>query len=192
MNGTDLRPMYSSSAKWDRHELYQKVWEFPLRKLAEEYGISDVGLAKVCRKLHIPLPGLGHWTKIACGHVWQSRYYSCPVDEPGVWPVMSYIERNPVRAGLVEFAEDYVWSSARSHVIGRDQEGFLDMSSWSASYTADRWRDTLQLGIEEEALRERLRLAWFRPVHRRLGVDLESQAAGGASGPEAEAGSPEK
>jgi hypothetical protein len=47
----------------------------------------------------------------------------------------------------------------RCHVIGRDQEGFPDMSSWSASYTADRWRDTLQLGIEEEALRERLRLA---------------------------------
>jgi hypothetical protein len=60
--------VYASTAKWDRHELYQKVWEFPLRKLAEEYGVSDVGLAKVCRKLHIPLPGLGHWTKIACGH----------------------------------------------------------------------------------------------------------------------------
>jgi hypothetical protein len=53
---------------WDRKELYEKVWQFPLRKLAAEYGISDVGLAKVCRKLEIPLPGLGHWTKIACGH----------------------------------------------------------------------------------------------------------------------------
>lgn len=54
--------------KWDRQELYEKVWQFPLRKLAAEYKISDVGLAKVCRKLEIPLPGLGHWTKIACGH----------------------------------------------------------------------------------------------------------------------------
>jgi hypothetical protein len=54
--------------QWDRQELYEKVWQFPLRKLAHEYGISDVGLAKVCRKLKIPLPGLGHWTKIACGH----------------------------------------------------------------------------------------------------------------------------
>jgi hypothetical protein len=44
------------------------VWHFPLRKLAAEYGISDVGLAKICRKLEIPLPCLGHWTKIACGH----------------------------------------------------------------------------------------------------------------------------
>jgi hypothetical protein len=53
---------------WNRQEVYEKVWQFPLRKLAAEYGISDVGLAKVCRKLDIPLPGLGHWTKIACGH----------------------------------------------------------------------------------------------------------------------------
>jgi hypothetical protein len=53
---------------WNRQELYEKVWQFPLRKLAAEYGISDVGLAKVCRKLDIPLPDLGHWTKIACGH----------------------------------------------------------------------------------------------------------------------------
>lgn len=60
--------MFNSSVKWDRQELYEKVWQFPLRKLAEEYSISDVGLAKVCRKLQIPLPGLGHWTKIACGH----------------------------------------------------------------------------------------------------------------------------
>jgi hypothetical protein len=56
------------NSTWNRQELYEKVWQFPLRKLALEYGISDVGLSKVCRKLEIPLPGLGHWTKIACGH----------------------------------------------------------------------------------------------------------------------------
>ena len=60
--------MYETNCEWNRQELYEKVWQFPLRKLATEYGISDVGLAKVCRKLDIPLPGLGHWTKIACGH----------------------------------------------------------------------------------------------------------------------------
>jgi hypothetical protein len=60
--------MIDRNSKWDRQELYAKVWQFPIRKLAAEYGISDVGLAKVCRKLEIPLPGLGHWTKIACGH----------------------------------------------------------------------------------------------------------------------------
>jgi hypothetical protein len=60
--------MHSDPQKWDRQELYEKVWQYPLRKLAVEYGISDVALANVCRKLQIPLPGLGHWTKIQCGH----------------------------------------------------------------------------------------------------------------------------
>jgi hypothetical protein len=59
--------VYRQNSTWKRQELYEKVWQFPLRKLAVEYGISDVGLAKICRKLEIPLPGLGHWTKIACG-----------------------------------------------------------------------------------------------------------------------------
>ncbi|HET8925248.1 MAG TPA: hypothetical protein VFN26_19860 [Candidatus Acidoferrum sp.] len=60
--------MIDRNSKWDRQELYEKVWQFPLRKLAAEYSISDVGLAKICHKLKIPLPGLGHWTQIACGH----------------------------------------------------------------------------------------------------------------------------
>jgi hypothetical protein len=60
--------VYRHNSTWNRRELYEKVWQFPLRKLAVEYDISDVGLAKVCRKLEIPLPGLGHWTRIACGH----------------------------------------------------------------------------------------------------------------------------
>ena len=71
----------------------------------------------------------------------------------------SYIERNPVRAGLVQLAEEYAWSSARAHVIGRDHENFMDFSAWRETYTAERWRATLRLGIEEEALQERLRLA---------------------------------
>lgn len=48
---------------WNREELYEEVWSAPVRKVAKKYGISDVGLAKVCRKLSIPLPGRGYWTK---------------------------------------------------------------------------------------------------------------------------------
>jgi hypothetical protein len=62
------RVMNDTDSTWDREELYGSVWQVPLRKLAAEYGISDVALGKVCRKLEIPLPGPGHWTKIQCGH----------------------------------------------------------------------------------------------------------------------------
>lgn len=53
---------------YDREELYRKVWEQPLLKVAGEYGVSAVALGKTCRKLSVPLPGRGHWAKLAHGH----------------------------------------------------------------------------------------------------------------------------
>ena len=39
-----------------RQTLYAEVWEAPMTILAKRYGTSDVGLAKVCKKLHVPVP----------------------------------------------------------------------------------------------------------------------------------------
>lgn len=50
-----------------RSELYERVWQMPLRKLAPEFGVSDVGLGKLCRRMNIPLPGLGYWAKVEFG-----------------------------------------------------------------------------------------------------------------------------
>ncbi len=47
-----------------RSELYALVWEKPVIRLAKELGISDVGLAKACRRHDIPIPPRGHWTKL--------------------------------------------------------------------------------------------------------------------------------
>lgn len=49
------------------------------------------------------------------GHLWASRFYSTPLDSTSLWAAVRYVERNPVRAGLVESAETYPWSSARAH-----------------------------------------------------------------------------
>jgi hypothetical protein len=53
--------------KIDREDLYRRVWSTPVSKLAVELNISDVGLAKACRKAGIPLPPVGYWTKVAHG-----------------------------------------------------------------------------------------------------------------------------
>lgn len=50
-----------------RAELYEKVWSIPMRRLAKEFGISNVGLAKLCRRHAIPLPGRGYWARIQHG-----------------------------------------------------------------------------------------------------------------------------
>lgn len=50
-----------------RQELYERVWQEPLTKLAKQFDISDVGLAKACRKHAIPTPPVGYWAKVAHG-----------------------------------------------------------------------------------------------------------------------------
>lgn len=52
-----------------REDLYRRVWSTPVSRLAKELDISDVGLAKACRKAGIPLPPMGYWTKVAHGKV---------------------------------------------------------------------------------------------------------------------------
>jgi putative transposase len=41
-----------------------------------------------------------------CGHVWQARYFSTPLENAHLWQAMAYVERNPVRARMVARAED--------------------------------------------------------------------------------------
>jgi hypothetical protein len=50
-----------------RSELYAKVWTTPMTRLAAELGISDVGLAKACRRHAVPAPPRGYWAKLQAG-----------------------------------------------------------------------------------------------------------------------------
>ena len=50
-----------------RRDLYNRVWSTPMSKLARELDISDVGLAKACRRYNIPRPARGYWAKLAAG-----------------------------------------------------------------------------------------------------------------------------
>ncbi len=59
--------MREHSKRVTREELYVAVWSKPARLVATELGISDVALAKICRKLKIPKPGLGYWRRIETG-----------------------------------------------------------------------------------------------------------------------------
>ena len=50
-----------------REKLYEMVWATPMQKLGAEIGISDVALAKKCKKLGIPTPPRGYWARLAAG-----------------------------------------------------------------------------------------------------------------------------
>jgi len=55
-------------------------------------------------------------------HGWKGRYFSSPLDEAYLWTAIRYVERYPVRAGIVRKCERYPWSSAAAHCHLREDE----------------------------------------------------------------------
>lgn len=51
-----------------REQLSQRVWEMPIDTLRKEYGLSNVGLGKICGHRQIPVPPRGYWAKKYAGH----------------------------------------------------------------------------------------------------------------------------
>jgi hypothetical protein len=47
-----------------RRELYDLVWSKPMKDLADEFDLSDRGLAKICERHRVPTPGRGYWAKL--------------------------------------------------------------------------------------------------------------------------------
>lgn len=62
MDGTERPPLSLS-----REDLYELAWSKPISELAKDFGISDVALAKRCRRLGSPVPRRGYWAHIDAG-----------------------------------------------------------------------------------------------------------------------------
>lgn len=50
-----------------REELFALVWERPATEVAQELGISDVALGKLCHRLQVPKPPRGYWARVRAG-----------------------------------------------------------------------------------------------------------------------------
>lgn len=79
------------------------------------------------------------WT----GHLWQDRFQSYTMDEAYCLTAARYIENNPVEAGMVRQAEDYLWSSARTHMGLEPYDGFL--SAGPLESLVANWKEFLTL-----------------------------------------------
>jgi len=85
------------------------------------------------------------------GCLWQGRFFSCPMDHPHLMAAVRYIERNPVRAGIVQHAGEYRWSSARTHLhLAKDDliaRSELDdeITDWNSYLSQDESEESLKL-----------------------------------------------
>lgn len=102
------------------------------------------------------------------GHLWQNRYYSCPVEDSGIPAVMRYVEFNPVRVRMVRNAWRYEWSSAATHTGSPDRSGILTMHMWNRIATAESWKQYL-MEKQDQATVDRIRFQTNRG--RPLGSD---------------------
>ncbi len=76
------------------------------------------------------------------GHLFSDRFHSCMMDEQHTYIAIRYVEQNPVKAGLVNEAWEWKWSSATFHVSGQNTTGFLEYTDLLPS--AGEWKNELK------------------------------------------------
>ncbi|MGE0355778.1 MAG: transposase [Burkholderiales bacterium] len=91
------------------------------------------------------------------GHLWQGRYFSSALDDDYFWAAIRYVERNPVRAGMVDRAEHYAWSSAAAHCGLRQDPTLTREARWVEMVgTVGNW-STWLADLEDEGRVDMLR-----------------------------------
>jgi putative transposase len=119
------------------------------------------------------------------GHIWQGRFKAFPIkDDDHLLTVLRYIERNPLRAGLVERAEDWRWSSlrhwARKCCLLPPDDGPLERpGNWI------EWVNEAQTPAEEDSIRQSISRgapfgdeAWVRTTAARLHLESSLHRVG--------------
>lgn len=110
-------------------------------------GLAKV-MQQVARNYSFKINRRQGWT----GRLWEVRYYSCVVEKDAyLWVASGYIEMNPVRAGLVSKAEQWEWSSARAHLLGREDK-YLTLKQWLEGNAREEYKTFLYEKLKEEEM----------------------------------------
>jgi putative transposase len=120
-----------------------------------------------------------HRHRVGWGSIYQGRYKSFPIQADAHFrTVVRYVERNPLRAGLVRRAENWLYSS-----VGQDRGGpdhpTIPLSRWPVRRPADwvQWVNQPQTPAEERAVLRSLQYnrpfgsaPWSQKVEKKLGI----------------------
>ena len=147
---------------------------------------DEDGLRRTFAETHRRYTGFinarSRWT----GHLWQGRFGAVAMDEGHLANAVRYVSLNPVRARLVERAEQWRWSSVAAHLAGKDDalvrvapvlERYGDFSAFLAQPADDEaaWR---RLRMSETSGRPLGSEAWLAAIETRTGRALRPQKRG--------------
>ncbi len=106
---------------------------------------TNSNLSKAIGEVHRRYTRMINFRENWKGYLWQGRFASFPMDEDWLLRAAAYVELNPVKAGLVDNAWDYRWSSVHAHLSGKDENGIIQPEAllsltgdWKAYLTAAR------------------------------------------------------
>ena len=126
-----------------------------------------------------------HYQTSGMGHLYQQRYKSFAIqDDEYFFVVCRYVERNALRAGLVDRAEDWRWSSLWRWLQKPEPDPKL-LSAWSMARLPG-WVDRVNQVLTEPEI-EAVRLCaqrgrpmgdegWVESISRRLNLESTRRA----------------
>jgi putative transposase len=123
------------------------------------------------------------------GHVYQGRFKAFPIQEDGhLLTVCRYVERNPLRAKLVDRAEQWRWSSIGYRMRGiNNQKVRIRLEEWPVRRPHDelQWVNRPFTAGEIEEIRYAVQHGtpfgephWMKSTADRLGIQLEARPRG--------------
>jgi putative transposase len=147
------------------------------------------GLARGVGEAHKRYSRMRNFEERVRGYLFQGRFGSCVLAEKHLVAAVRYVERNPVRAGIVRVAWAYPWSSAGYHVGEQTEDALVeDPGLWGFSGS---WKDYIGDGREEEEAGIRKATRTGRPwmegrglskLEKLTGRDLQKKKPGRSPG----------
>ena len=155
---------------------------------------AEASISRIMQSLLVSHTQRYHRNHRSLGHVWQGRFKSPVIqDDEHLLTVLRYIEANPLRAGMVDRAEEYRWSSYLHHGLGQTDE-LIDAAvpyeqlSPYAAVRQRKWSELVHRPLEEATLAHIRRSnerslpygdpAWVEELSQKLDLDLTIRPPG--------------
>ena len=113
---------------------------------------DEISIAKVFNATHMRYSQYFNKKKGAFGHLWQGRFFSCPLDKEHLYEAIRYVELNPIRANLASDLTTYVFCSSRRLI----KESLIPLNNVAKYLEIDDWEVYLK-GEENEELIQNIR-----------------------------------
>ena len=155
---------------------------------------GDATISRIMQSLLVSHTQRYHRHYQSGGHVWQGRFKSPVIQhDEHLLTVLRYIEANPLRAGLAKRADDYRWSSYRTHGLGEPSELVDPLATFDAlsplpKVRQRKWATIVHQPLADEQLdairRSNLTglpygdVPWVKRLAKRLDLDLTIRPRG--------------